>query len=135
MAYVYIQERDDGCYYVGKYEGVNPNYQGSGVRFKRSYNKDPDRWTKRILADNLEPNLARWLEAALVGVETVEDPASFNLSLGGTGGSMPGKGIGRKLTEAHKRKIGSSHVGRKNSEETKRKMSEAAKRRWQKHRN
>ena len=127
MAYVYIQECDDGRYYVGKYEGKNPNYQGSGKYFKASYEKNPDKWTKRIIADNLEPNLARWLERALVGEETVNDCNSLNQTLGGSGGSMVGHGKGRKLSEDTKQKIGNSHRGMKRSDETRKKISEARK--------
>ena len=84
---VYIQEKDTGEYYIGKNETGRKNYQGSGVKFKASYEKDPSRWTKHSIASNLTPNLARWLERCLVGPEVVEDPMSYNLTVGGYGGN------------------------------------------------
>ena len=42
MAYVYIQEKDTGDYYVGKCQSDKPNYQGSGRKFKPDYKKNPD---------------------------------------------------------------------------------------------
>ena len=83
MAYVYMQERDDGCYYIGMSNSTRKDYQGGGVRFKRSYYKDPSRWNKTVLADNLTVEQASWLEAALVGEETVADKTNFNLITGG----------------------------------------------------
>ena len=86
--YVYMQEKDDGSYYIGKCDAGQPGYQGSGKIFTPSYKKNPGRWTKIVIASNLDTNQTRWLERALVGPDVVEDPMSYNLAVGGMGGTI-----------------------------------------------
>lgn len=120
-AYVYIQEKDDGSYYIGKCESGKKSYVGSGVRFRNSYDKDPSRWTKRIIKDNLTPEEACSLEAELVTEETLKDPLCFNLITGGgsgTRGLVHSEKVKNILSEVHSTRERGPH-----SEETKLKMS------------
>ena len=132
MAYVYIQEKDTGDYYVGKCQSDKQNYQGSGRKFKPDYKKNPDRWTKTTIASGLTNEQAQWLERCLVGPEVVEDPTSFNLALGGESPLYVSEETRQKLSEAskemwknpeHKQKA--IRTGWTHSEETKRKIRES----------
>lgn len=105
MALVYIQEKDDGGYYIGMADNPRKDYRGGGLHFKRSYRKDPSRWAMSTVADGLTLEQASWLEAALVGQDTIEDKLNYNILLGGYNN--------RKHTAETRKKMSDKLKGRK----------------------
>lgn len=76
-----------GRYYIGKTNGNNPSYLGSGVLFRKYLKKyGPEAFTQEILFDRLTKEEADFLEESLVTQQVVDDPLSLNLTCGGRGG-------------------------------------------------
>jgi len=87
--YIYkITNNINGRWYIGKHNGTDPTYMGSGKLLKQAYKKyGKENFKKEILETcDTEEQLnfceARWI--ALTGAIT--DPNSYNLVDGGTGG-------------------------------------------------
>lgn len=76
-----------GRYYIGKTNGNNPAYLGSGTLFQKYLKKyGPDAFTQEILFDRLTKEEAEYIEESLVTQQVVDDPLCLNLTCGGRGG-------------------------------------------------
>ena len=87
--YIYkIINKLNGKWYIGKHNGSNPAYMGSGKLLKRAYKKyGTDQFEKVIIETcitELELNLREeyWIKTT----NATSDPMSYNLVEGGTGG-------------------------------------------------
>lgn len=87
--YIYkIINKTNGNWYIGKHNGADPNYAGSGKILKHAYKKyGKDNFEKIILENcNTESELnlreRYWIDVT----NAVNDPMSYNLVKGGTGG-------------------------------------------------
>jgi group I intron endonuclease len=143
-----ITNTKNGKIYIGKHQtlNVNDSYYGSGVALERAIKKYGKRWfTKEVLYifDNeLEMNEK---EKELVNEEFISTNQTYNLGVGGEGGShFKGKKhteetkkrlseIAKKqvLSEETRKKISDANKGRQVSEETRKKISDKAKLRFQ----
>jgi hypothetical protein len=87
--YIYkIINKLNGRWYIGKHNGSNPNYMGSGKLLKQAYKKyGIENFEKTILETCLteqELNIKEkeWIDKS----NALTDPLSYNLVEGGTGG-------------------------------------------------
>jgi len=88
----------NGKFYWGVHSSLDENdgYLGSGITLRKAikkYGKENFRRVTKLLYDTAEE--AYEGEAFIVDKEMVENPASYNMHLGGKGGSLPGNGNGR----------------------------------------
>ncbi len=153
-----ITNKINGHIYVGvRQSKVIPtddtSYMGSGNAIKAAILKyGIQNFEKTIISLYESREEALVAEAAIVILEFVQRKDTYNLKLGGKGGSLKGRPVSDKtrqkiskantgkymppFSEEHKRKMSESMKGRSThnkgkspSEETKRKMSESGKRR------
>lgn len=76
-----------GRYYIGKTNGNNPTYLGSGTLFRKYLKKyGPEAFAQEILFDRLTKEEAEYIEESLVTQQVVDDPLCLNLTCGGRGG-------------------------------------------------
>jgi hypothetical protein len=76
-----------GKFYIGKTNGNNPSYLGSGVLLQKYLKKyGPQAFIQEILFDNLTKEEAEFIEESLVTQQVVDDPLCLNLTCGGRGG-------------------------------------------------
>lgn len=109
-------DSSNGKYYIGSHCGdINDGYIGSGLYFRKAYDKRPEKFSREILYigkdyDELEQLILETLDAK-------NDEKSYNLTNNSRGVS--------KHSEKSKRKISKSLKGRVFSEETREKFSKA----------
>jgi hypothetical protein len=87
--YIYkITNIINGRWYIGKHNGSNPNYMGSGKILKQAYKKyGLENFEKTILETcNSEEQLNLREEYWIFSTGATTDPNSYNLVEGGTGG-------------------------------------------------
>lgn len=87
--YIYkITNNINGKWYIGKHNGSDPNYMGSGKVLKQAYKKyGKENFSKIILEECLtEIELNRLEEDWITKTNAITDPLSYNLVNGGTGG-------------------------------------------------
>lgn len=89
--YIYkITNAINGRWYIGKHNGSDPNYMGSGKLLKQAYAKyGQDNFIKEVLescATDQELNLREqhWIATT----NAIQDPMSYNLAEGGSGGDL-----------------------------------------------
>lgn len=89
--YIYkITNTINGRWYIGKTNGRDPNYMGSGKLLKQAYEKyGQENFTKEVLescATDQELNLREqhWIATT----NAIQDPMSYNLAEGGSGGDL-----------------------------------------------
>lgn len=87
--YIYkIINKINGKWYIGKHNGSDPNYMGSGKLLKQAYKKYGQENFEKIILENCktdeELNLKEieWINKT----SALTDPACYNLVEGGTGG-------------------------------------------------
>ena len=108
-----------GRYYIGKTNGNNPTYLGSGTLFQKYLKKyGPDTFTQEILFDKLTKEEAEYIEESLVTQKVVDDPLSMNLTCGGRGGYQ---------STQHREKIADLNREKPNNQEYIKKLSAAKK--------
>ena len=101
---------------------LNDEYFGSGVGLMRAIKKYGKHNFKREILyvfDNYEDMVAKEIE--LVNENVVNDSMSYNMKLGGEGGSAKG----RFFTKKHKQNLSKATKGRKFTEEHKLKLRKA----------
>lgn len=111
-----ITNNINGKIYIGKHKtnNVDDGYMGSGKRLWLAYRKyGMENFTKEILYDVEDAELMDFLEELIVDEEFVKREDTYNLKVGGEGGSMKGRPSWNK--------------GKHPSDETRRKMSNAKK--------
>jgi len=105
-----------GEYYIGKDSNNNPNYYGSGKIYKRAEKKYGKQNFKKEI---LEVCLSEWelneAEKKWVTQNVVNDPMSYNLVLGGSGGNLYTHE--QKIENGICEKISKAHLGKKLSDE------------------
>lgn len=89
--YVYkIVNKVNGRWYIGKHNGSDPSYMGSGKLLKQAKKKyGIENFTKVVLetVDNEQVLIERerhWIDET----DAVNDPQAYNLALGGEGGDL-----------------------------------------------
>lgn len=130
--YVYeITNRENGKKYVGvstirNDDIINDGYFGSGKLIKRALRKYGSKsFEKKILCITTKEH-AYFLESKIVDSEYVARTDTYNLKVGGEGGSVSGR-RGISPSEETRQKIREFNLGRKASLETRRKISEGNK--------
>jgi group I intron endonuclease len=124
-----ITNTKNGKIYIGKHQtlNVNDSYFGSGLSLERAIKKYGKKsFTKEILFifDNeFEMNEK---EKELVNEEFISTNKTYNMGLGGEGGSHF---KGKKHTEETKKRLSEIAKGQVHSEETRKKISEANRKR------
>ena len=100
-------------YYIGSHKGtVDDGYIGGGLRFRRSYDKRPECFTREVLY--IGDHYRELEEFMLIEIDAESNPEYYNLKNSAIGGN-----IGKKGIESMRKKL----KGRKRSEEFKRKVS------------
>lgn len=142
----------NGKFYVGKHKtkDLEDTYIGSGVALKKAIKKyGRENFKKEILFIFETENEMNLKEKEIVDESFLNDKMTYNMGLGGEGGShfkgkfhskemkdaLSKKMTGRKLTEEQRNKVSESNRRRTLSDETKKKLSEIAKIREAKKRN
>lgn len=120
----------NGKIYIGKHitENIDDGYMGSGNLIIKAINKyGVENFTKEILFDVYGKDLMDFLEEAIVDEAFVAREDTYNLKVGGEGGSVkdPSEETRKKLSEAMKGK--KCRLGTHQSDEWKRNMSERMK--------
>jgi hypothetical protein len=89
--YIYkITNTINGRWYIGKTNGQDPNYKGSGKLLKQAYTKyGQENFVKEVLetcTTEQELNLREqhWIQES----DALSDPLSYNLAKGGSGGDL-----------------------------------------------
>lgn len=87
--YIYkITNKINGKWYIGKHNGTDPNYFGSGKLLKQAvekYGKDNfDRIILEEVVGDINAREQHWIEQT----NAVSDPMSYNLAKGGEGGDL-----------------------------------------------
>lgn len=106
-----------GKYYIGKRttSNLNDGYMGSGIHIKRAIAKHGiEEFVLNIICYYESSKLAFEAERILVTKEVVSDPLSYNLKIGGKGGSIEG----RKSSEETCEKLSKMRMGHSMHENT-----------------
>lgn len=116
MGFVYRwHDNSNGKYYVGSHKGsTDSKYIGSGILFRRAYNKRPHEFEREILYVGNDYHEVE--ELVLLTLDAAADEKSYNMKNAAMGGHM-GEDALRRMTAKMK--------GRIKSESTKQKMSES----------
>lgn len=144
-----ITNKVNGKIYIGVHctDDLNDGYMGSGLGIKAAIKKyGIDNFTKEILVDYDSAEVAYRLEKMLVNEDFVKRRNTYNMNIGGKGGSVKGsrtawnKGMTftkewiekhhshKPLSDGAKKKISDSKKGKpgtKHTDETKAKISKA----------
>jgi hypothetical protein len=129
MGFVYRwHDSSNGKYYVGSHKGsTDSKYIGSGILFRRAYDKRPNDFEREILY--VGEDYRELEELVLLTLDAAADPKSYNMKNAAMGGNMGPEAIkkmiakvtGRKASEATREKL----RNRVFSPETREKMSQA----------
>jgi len=104
-----------GKFYIGKHSttDLSDGYMGSGIALSKAIRKyGKESFKMEILSFCESDEELSILEGLLVTQETVDDPMSYNLKLGGHGGWDHCPPKGRKLSDETRRKMSASHTGK-----------------------
>lgn len=118
----------NGKYYIGCHQtdNINDGYLGSGKHLRYAIKKyGIDNFKFEILYSVLSKEKMFELERNIVNKDLVNDPQSYNLKIGGSGGNpgIVGAFLGRKHSEETKQKIRDKRALQIVSAETRKKMS------------
>jgi group I intron endonuclease len=119
----------DGKYYVGCHQtkNLNDGYLGSGKHLKRAVKKyGSDNFKFEILHFAISKSEMFSLERSIVNEDLINDPLSYNLKLGGSGGNpgIVGAFTGKKHTSATKEKQRTASLQQVRYDSTRKKLSE-----------
>ena len=113
----------NGKYYVGVHNGKDSNYLGSGILFKKAYNKRPWAFTRELLFVGNYDDCIEIEEQLLSFIDAANNNLYYNLSNSASGCS------GRKMSDEEKLKRSLALKGVKKSKEARTNMSLAHKHR------
>lgn len=118
----------DGKYYIGCHQtdSLEDGYIGSGKHLKRAIKKyGKDNFKREIIHQASSKEEMFEMEKTLVSESLVNDPMSYNLKIGGSGGNpgLVGAFSGRKHTQETKEKIRLSAASQVMTEETRKLLS------------
>jgi group I intron endonuclease len=133
----------NGKYYIGVHKTDNPtdSYLGSGVAIKRAIKQHGRQAFIKTILEAFETECEAYLrEKEVITQNVVNDPLSYNCTLGGTGNTgskrspetkakMSASGKGHTSSDAVRNAVRNYRTGLKESDETKRRKSESHKRR------
>lgn len=116
MGFVYRwHDNSNGKYYVGSHKGsTDGKYIGSGILFRRAYNKRPHEFEREILYVGNDYHEVE--ELVLLTLDAAADEKSYNMKNAAMGGHMGEDALKRMAAKM---------IGRIKSESTKQKMSES----------
>lgn len=87
--YIYkIVNKINGKWYIGKHNGSNPNYFGSGKLLKQAVEKYGKENFERIVLEEVEADINAREQYWIDKTNAVNDPLSYNLAKGGEGGDL-----------------------------------------------
>lgn len=125
----------NGRYYYGVHstENIDDGYLGSGRALKAAVKKyGVENFEREILVFCSSERAMYMYEAEVVTQEVVNDPMSYNMALGGDGGSIHSEEVLKHLSEVNRGERNpmygkpGANKGKHFSEETKKKMKESA---------
>ena len=116
MGFVYRwHDNSNGKYYVGSHKGsTDDKYIGSGILFRRAYNKRPHEFEREILYVGNDYHEVE--ELVLLTLDAATDAKSYNMKNAAMGGNMGEDALKRMAAKMK---------GRIKSESTRQKMSES----------
>lgn len=116
MGFVYRwHDKSNDKYYVGSHKGsTDSKYIGSGILFRRAYNKRPQEFEREILYVGKDYHEVE--ELVLLTLDAASDEKSYNMKNAAMGGNMGEDALKRMAAKIK---------GRITSESTKKKMSES----------
>jgi group I intron endonuclease len=87
--YIYkIINKVNGKWYIGKHNGRDPNYFGSGKLLKQAVEKYGKDNFERIILEEVIDDLDSREQFWIAETDAVNDPMSYNLANGGQGGDL-----------------------------------------------
>lgn len=87
--YIYkITNKINGKWYIGKHNGTNPNYFGSGKLLKKAVEKYGKENFERVILEEVEGDINAREQYWIDQTNAVNDPMSYNLANGGEGGDL-----------------------------------------------
>lgn len=93
-------DSSNGMKYIGSTNGNRKYYIGSGVWFRRAYEKRPECFSRRILIRGEESVIREYEDIVLKFIDAENDPTYYNLK----NNSVGGNGRGRVPSEEQRRK-------------------------------
>lgn len=105
MSYILYKTTNmiNGKYYVGVTNGNNPFYKGSGTALKAAFKKyGKSSFKRETLEEFLTEDDAFRRESEVVNIDFVNNPSTYNIKVGGKGGT------GQLKTAEHKKRISES---------------------------
>jgi hypothetical protein len=105
MSYILYKTTNiiNGRYYIGVTNGNNPSYKGSGTALKEAFKKyGKSSFKRETLEEFLTEEDAFRRESEIVNIDFVNNPDTYNIKVGGKGGT------GQLKTVEHKRRISES---------------------------
>jgi len=83
-----ITNRINGKWYIGKHNGSDPNYFGSGKLLKQAVEKYGKDNFERVVLEEVESDINAREQYWIHKTDAVSDPMSYNLAKGGEGGDL-----------------------------------------------
>jgi len=83
-----ITNKINGKWYIGKHNGTDPNYFGSGKLLKQAVEKYGKENFERIILEEVETDINAREQSWISSTDAVNDPMSYNLAIGGEGGDL-----------------------------------------------
>jgi hypothetical protein len=83
-----ITNKINGKWYIGKHNGTDPNYFGSGKLLKKAVEKYGKDNFDRIILEEVETDINAREQFWIGETNAVDDPMSYNLASGGEGGDL-----------------------------------------------
>jgi hypothetical protein len=87
--YIYkITNKINGKWYIGKHNGTDPNYFGSGKLLKKAVEKYGKDNFDRIILEEVETDINAREQFWIATTDAINNPMSYNLAAGGEGGDL-----------------------------------------------
>ena len=83
-----ITNKINGKWYIGKHNGADPNYFGSGKLLKQAVHKYGKDNFERIILEEVDSDINAREQYWIAETNAVNNPMSYNLAKGGEGGDL-----------------------------------------------